>query len=676
MRPYNRPELQPVEPDTGLNMPLKRPPIETLDKDKLDRTLQSASAALLELQHPDGYWWFTLEANETIGAGFIQLMHFLGEVDEEIQRGIVNRILQVQREDGTWGLYHSAPGDLSTTVECYFSLRLAGFSPNEPALKKAKDFILSQGGLTRIRIFSRIHLALFGLVSWNECPVMPPELILLPPWAPVNIYHFSSWARASIVPLLVILNKRPTVKTEITLDELYTEPAKYRKFKHSRQTNPISIERLFLLAEWGMKHMGKIPIKKPWRGFAFEKAIDWVWDHMQRTEDIYPALAFGAIAFKAHGLKNSSEKIQTALKALKSFQQKFVDEELPATPIRKSEFNGAPYSIHQQCCISPVWDTPWSLIALLEANLVEIDAPKMMKAARWLLSKEIRYTKGDWHINNPKGVPGGWSFEFKNESFPDVDDTIEVLHVLNQIALPNSEKESAIERGLAWTRSMQNDDGGWGAFDKNNDLDLVNKIPFSDHGACLDPSSPDITGRAVELFLKMGTPTKDRMIKKALSYLKKSQEKFGGWFGRWGVNYIYGTWGVLTGLECFGDKNPLSKQTTKACDWLESIQNEDGGFSESPESYSTKKFAPYPESVASQTAWAVMALIAGGRKNSIAVKNGVQYLLDNCKGGTWEEKYFTGTGFPGHFYIRYHGYRHYFPLLALARFNQANSVSS
>ncbi|MBI5299943.1 MAG: squalene--hopene cyclase, partial [Deltaproteobacteria bacterium] len=610
-----------IDKEISPRKPLVPPPY-SVPSDILNKVLKQSSNTLLNLQHPDGYWWFTLEANETIGAEFILLMHFLGEIDPAIQTGVINRILQVQREDGSWGLYHTAPGDLSATVECYFSLRLAGFSPDAEPLQKAKKFILENGGLTEVRVFTRIHLALFGLIPWELCPIMPPEMILLPPWAPVNIYHFSSWARASIVPLLVILNKKPVVKLNgINLEELYKEPPDQRKWAPSRKTSPLSIERLFLVIDKGLKYLDRVPFK-PWRPYTFEKAIDWVWEHMQKTEDIYPALAYGAMAFKAFGLPNDSIQIQTALKALKSFQQKYDGDSPPALPFFNEEVpspwstvHGPSSIIHQQCCISPVWDTPWALVALLETDLIKPHDKRLLKAGRWLLSKEVTNPNGDWRFKNPDGIAGGWSFEFKNEYFPDVDDTIEVLTTLQTLPIPEEEKKPAMDRGLAWLLSMQNDDGGWGAFDKNNDLDLLNKIPFSDHGACLDPSTPDITGRAIELLMKLGTSPggmspNEKILKKAIRFLKKSQEHFGGWYGRWGVNYIYGTWTVLTALETLGKENPLVKESRKACQWLKSIQNEDGGFSESPESYVKKKFLPYPESVPSQTAWAVMGLVA------------------------------------------------------------------
>lgn len=639
----------------------------------MDLTLQKASKTLLDHLHPDGYWWFTLEANEAIGAGFIQLMHFLKDVDPEIEKGIVNRILQVQREDGSWGLFFGDAGDLSTTIECYFSLRLAGLAKDDPRMQKAKGFILSKGGLTKARVFTQIHLALFGLVPWEGCPLLPVGLILLPPWAPFNIYNFSSWARASIVPLLVVLNKKPIVSIPgLNLEELYVETKTKREWKLPKLSNPLSLEKLFTLIDKGSKYMDKIPYK-PWHKLAVEKASAWVWEHLQKTHDIYPALAYGAMAFKAAGFENDSPQIQTCLNALKGFQQKFIGPELPEVPFSEKVPGKEPgtFSIHQQCCVSPVWDTPWALVALMEADPAKRYDPKLLQAGRWLLGKEITNPSGDWRYKNPEGRPGGWSFEFLNEYFPDTDDTIEVITALHHLGLPEAEKRPAIQRGLDWLLSMQNDDGGFGAFDKNNDLELINKIPFADHGACLDPSTPDITGRVLELLLRLKLNPKEKPIQKMMTYLKKSQEKFGGWYGRWGVNYIYGTWAALTGLSYLGGEHPLRQAMEKACDWLESIQLPDGGFSESPESYTTKKFKAYPKSVPSQTAWAVMGLIAGGRARSPSVERGIHFLLESGRDGVWEENYFTGTGFPGHFYIRYHGYRYYFPLLALARYRRA-----
>ena len=383
--------------------------------------------------------------------------------------------------------------------------------------------------------------------------------------------------------------------------------------------------------------------------------------------------------FKVLGYKNSSPEIQVPLKALNSFHQHYTTLDIPRTCYEtngsktKARANSCNQkAIHQQCCISPVWDTPWTMMALLEAG-ISPDSPALLKAGRWLISKQITDFKGDWAVKNPKAEPGGWSFEFKNDYFPDVDDTIEIVQVLKRLNLPENEKEKPIRRGISWILSMQNDDGGWGAFDKNQTLTLVNKIPFSDHGACLDPSSPDITGRVVELLAGLGMTINDKPLAKAVKYLAKTNEPFGGWFGRWGVNYIYGTWGVLTGLAEMGF-NPLGNEVKRAVNWLKHIQNGDGGFGESPESYKKNTYVPWHESVPTQTAWGLMGLVAGGEADSPEAHSAAQFLLNRINSvGSWDEETYTGTGFPGHFYIRYHGYRHFFPLLALARYRRAIS---
>ena len=631
-------------------------------RERVQETIKTAGQNLLSQQNADGYWWFTLEANESIGAGFIQLMHFCDLVDENIQSGLAQRMLSEQQPDGSWSLYHKGPGDISATVECYLSLRLAGHAKDHPSLEKAKNFIRQKGGLSQIRVFTRIHLALFGLIDWEYCPHMPLEMIFLPHWAPLSIYNFSSWARASIVPLLILFAEQPVTPIDFDLKELYVEKtAKEREAAFRfHAPSPLSFDFLFIQIDRILKLVAKLPWK-PTHNAAMERCIKWTWEHLQKTEDIYPALAYGLMAFKALDYSFESPQIQKPWNALKRFQQSDANQ-VPSTQH---------YRTHQQCCISPVWDTPWSCVALSEAGLWQDKHPDFLKTARWLLSKEVRNPNGDWHHKNPQGVPGGWSFEFENEYFPDVDDTVEVLHALSCAALPQKEKDPAIARGIAWTLSMQNDDGGWGAFDKNNDLDLVNKIPFADHSACLDPSTPDITGRVLELLASQGFTQRDKCVQKALQFLKRSQEDFGGWFGRWGVNYIYGTWAVLTGLALLDPEQTEDVEIKKALDWLQSVQHRDGGFGESPQSYAEEKFVPWERSVPSQTAWGLMALVAGGKANTTAARKAAEWLVKNWGTEQWQEPEHTGTGFPGHFYLRYHGYRLFFPLLALARYQKA-----
>ena len=453
-----------------------------------------------------------------------------------------------------------------------------------------------------------------------------------------------------------------------------------------------SSEQFFITLDKCLKLYEKFPLK-PLRKLAMRRCSSWIWEHVKATEDIYPALAYGALAFKALGYDNESPEIKKPFEALKMFQQRYTTVDCAAmpeeirddgrvTPSAMREIGMEPkvasplspgqVRIHQQCCISPVWDTPWMVMALLEAGCSP-DDPALLRAGRWLLKKQITKVRGDWAVKNPKALPGGWSFEFENDYFPDVDDTIEVLSVLHRLSIPWHEKIKACRLGLDWLLSMQNDDGGWGAFDRNQTFQVVNRIPFSDHGACLDPSSPDIVGRVLEFLASRNFSRDHRAVKKALSYVWREQAAFGGWWARWGIDYIYGTWCVLTGLRAIGwDMNDPRVQ--KAVAWLKSVQHADGGFGESPESYRDNVFVDWHRSVPSQSAWALMGLVAGGAAHGEAASKAADYLLaERNPSGGWDETDYTGTGFQLHFYIRYHGYRHFFPLLALARFFRATS---
>ena len=650
----------------------------------LQTALLKATQHQLSLQHPDGYWWYTLEATEYICAESIFLAHFMDVVDHKTELGLIRRILSRQRADGTWALYYNAEADLSTTIESYLALKLALNNPRlftdlkqkiEHSMVLAKDYILAAGGIAKSRVFTKIHLAMHGLVPWNACPAMPIELILMPTWAPVNIYEFSSWARACIVPLLVVLNEKPVRKffkgaADFNLEELFSEKENERDWNYKTNKFFISWENLFIKLNKFLKVAEYLPIR-PFEEKAEKKCEEWICDHIKRTEDIYPALAYGAMALSVMGHSNEHPIIKKALLALKNFQQIYTGPDLPANAC-ETQTGSQDGAVHQQCCISPVWDTPWQVTALLEAGL-PADHPSLLKAGRWLISKQIKDTYGDWRFKNPGVKPGGWSFEFENDFFPDVDDTIQVLNVLDRLALPENEKGPSKELGLKWLVSMQNDDGGFAAFDKNNNLDIVNKIPFSDHGACLDDSSPDITGRVLALLCDEHEGKYSEAIEKCIAYLKRTQENFGAWRARWGINYSYGSWCAITGLSrCNGGGNDVKAMIDKAASWLKSIQHDDGGWSESPETYRDNKYIPYPrndgrpQGVASQTAWALMGLINAGEGDSKEAAKGIEYLIENLRqDGTWDEKEFTGTGFPNHFYIRYHGYRHFFPLMAL-----------
>ncbi len=624
--------------------------------------LKKAADNLFRQQHPDGYWWYTLEANESIGAGTLQVLKFLNLLDEETAHGLALRMLSQQRADGSWALFFDGPGDLSITIECYLALRLVGYVPEHEAMKRARAFILANGGLTKMRVFSRIHLALFGLAPWSSCPSMPVWFMLLPGKGPISIYEFSTWARASIVPLLLIDAYKPVRPVSFNLDELYVEPRGERIFRFPKPEKFFSLQNFFVRFDKVLKLLEKLPWH-PGRKAAIRKAERWTREHIARTEDIYPAMAYAILALSAQGHPNSDPTIQKALNGLKKFRQK-CGHDIPPLPSPLLDIEERESPFHQQCCISPNWDTPWAATALLSAGIPKNDE-RLLKAARYLISKEIKDFRGDWTVKNPKGPTGGWAFEFENDYFPDIDDTIQAVHVLNQTDLPQEEKLAPILRGVGWMLSMQCDNGGWAAFDKNNTADWVNRIPFSDHGACQDPPTPDITGRMLELLAELGFKRETKVVQKALRFIYRHQESNGSWRGRWGVNYIYGTWCVLKGLAATGE-DLSSDSIQSAVRWLKSIQNKDGGWGESCLSDTENQYVPLGTSTASQTAWAVMALIAAGEKKSDAVVSGVRWLIDHQDpDGGWPERHFTGTGFPGHFYIRYHGYRYFFPTMAL-----------
>lgn len=666
--------------ENALNVTALRSPENLLLR--VQHSSHKAQELLLSQQFKDGFWWYTLEANESIGAEYIMLLHFLGIADQhsKIQQGLLQRILNKQQKDGSWTLYQDGPGDLSTTIECYLVLKISGHSINDAHMIRAKQFILKQGGITQSRVFTKIHLALFGIVPWKACPVMPVSFVLFPDWLPLNIYEFSSWARACIVPLLIILEKKPVFKIQnANLDELFTESPDQRDYSFKTQKSFFSLANFFVQINKILQVIDPIIPANPLTYKAINKAEKWIRSHISKTEDIYPAMAYSLLALKILGRDLNDPILQKCLKGLLLFQQ-YGQKDLPALPstlYSKDKKIKAPEDfqvseekaeyVHQQCCISPVWDTPWTGMALLESGLAN-DHPALIKAARWLISKQILDTKGDWGVKNNKAQAGGWSFEFENDYFPDVDDTIEVLSLLFKVELPRQEMMESFQRGLDWAVSMQSKNGGWAAFDVDNTADWVNQIPFSDHGACLDPPTADITARMLELFGMIGHSKDHPPCEKALKFIFEKQEKDGSWEGRWGVNYLYGTWCVLQGLHQIGVPcNDVRIQ--KAANWLKSVQNKDGGWSESCESYKLKKHTPLPYSTASQTAWALLGLIASGEADSIEAHRGVEYLLaTQTANGGWDELAHTGTGFPGHFYIRYHGYRHYFPLLALGKF--------
>ena len=655
---------------------------------QLDQTIRKASKLILSQQAKDGYWWYTLEANESINAEYILLTHYLGCVDKRTEKGLVGRILDVQQADGSWPLYFQGSGDLSAAIECYFALKLHGLEIDLAPMTRARNFILEHGGLTKCRVFTRIHLAQFGLIPWSACPSMPVAFMHLPVWMPLSVYEFSSWARACIIPLLVIMHvkKIHPLPDGFNLNELHVEPKPSSVDWSYKVENILSFNKLMIEID-KLLHLFEKGRLIPFGKTALKKCEQWIIEHINHTEDIYPALAYGAMALFSlgHGLKHPA--VKKALDALKSFQLPVSAGEIPPIPpfLKGGDYLSPPlakggqgdYSdemIYQQCCISPVWDTPWAGLALVVAGDTP-SGPALLKSGRWLLGKQIRDVYGDWSMKNKEGKPGGWSFEFQNDYFPDVDDTIEVLSFLKRLKLPPDELGEAFALGVDWLLSMQSKNGGWAAFDMDNTRTVLNQIPFADHGACLDPPTPDVTGRMLEFLASIGYSRNLPFVKKAIRFIEKTQTSFGAWEGRWGVNTIYGTWCVLTGLNSIGYDRPVAGAIEKASRWLMSVQNTDGGFGESCHSYLEKNYISLPVSTPSQTAWGLMGLVAGGLAHSDEAKKAAEFLINSQnESGGWDEKYHTGTGFPGHFYIRYHGYRYYFPLLALARYRKALST--
>jgi squalene-hopene/tetraprenyl-beta-curcumene cyclase len=579
------------------------------------------------------------------------LLHFMGLDDKKRDRKIANYILNKQQADGSWPIHWGGNGDLSTTVEAYFALKLAGLPADDLPLLKAKTFILNNGGAESVRVFTRIFLALFGQCDWKAIPSIPVETNLLPVWFPINIYHFSSWARSTLVPLSIILDIKPEkpIPSSLGIRELYKDPYKIPPVT-SQKLELLSLKRFFVVLDSVLKTMEKLQIR-PFRKIAIERTERWLLEHQESTGDwggIQPAMVNSIFALVARGYAASHDPVKRGLWALERFTIENEEE------------------ISLQSCISPVWDTALTALAL-DCSGIERDHDSILKACRWLVSKQI-FQKGDWSVKRPNLEPGGWAFEFDNNWYPDIDDTAVVLMLLYRYSDKEFIKPENLKKGIEWILGMQGKDGGWGAFDVDNDVRILNELPFSDLEATIDPSTPDITGRVLEILGQSGYELSTTAVKRGIDFIKRTQDDGGSWWGRWAVNHIYGTWSVLSGLASIGE-NMSSPYIKRAIQWLKSCQNSDGGWGERCESYENGAQKGYGQSTPSQTAWAILGLIAVNQGKSAEVLEGIQYLLNGqLPNGTWEEDEFTGTGFPKYFMIRYHNYRNCFPLLALGRF--------
>jgi squalene-hopene/tetraprenyl-beta-curcumene cyclase len=622
--------------------------------------IQRAQNYLLSIQYPDGYWWGELETNVCMAAEYLLLTHFLGAPDRRRWDKIVNYLRRQQLPDGTWSIYHGGPSDLNATVEAYFALKLAGVYPDEPAMEKARQFVLSRGGVPRVRIFTKIWLALFGQWDWRGVPVLPPELMLLPSWFPINIYEFASWARATIVPMLVILSRRPVcpVPTEARIDELYPAPRDQVDYSLPKSAKFLSWKTCFLTADKFLRFYERRGWK-PFRRRATLAADRWIVEHQEADGSwggIQPPWVYSLIALKVLGYPLDHPVMSKGLQGFEGFA--IEDEE----------------TFNPQACLSPVWDACLAMNALLDSGLPP-DHPALVKAARWLLKEQI-LSGGDWQVKDRKGPPGGWAFEFANDIYPDTDDTAEVMIALLRTRIPEeAAKREALERGLQWLLSMQSKNGGWGSFDVNNTKRFITQIPFCDFGEVIDPPSEDVTAHIVELLARLGYDNTFPPVRRALAYLRREQQADGSWFGRWGVNYVYGMGAVLPALQAVGE-DMGQEWVRKAVRWLIEHQNQDGGWGETCASYADPDLRGKGATTASQTAWALLGLLAGGRGASEAALRGVSYLLDNQEeDGSWDEPHFTGTGFPRDFFINYHLYRNYFPLMALGRYRELSAGS-
>jgi len=620
---------------------------------RVGSAVEAARNYLFSQQHKDGYWCGELEADTTLESDYILLHTLLGTGSADRFQKAANYILQHQNDDGGWGTYTGSPSNISASVKAYFGLKLAGYPSDHPALRRAKTKILDLGGVTEVNTFTKIYLCFFGQYDYDAVPAIPPEIVLFPNWFWFNIYEISSWSRAILVPLSICYAKKPFKKIprEMGVEELF-KGGVTRARMHLHWSKQLVSWRNFFLCLDRLTHWFERVHIRPLRSVALKKAERWMLERFEMSDGlaaIYPSIMNSIIAMRCLGYSTDDPHV---IRALDEFEKLGIEE---ADTFR------------MQPCKSPVWDTAYALFALGEAGVPATDS-RMVQCADWILQKQVR-TYGDWQVKNPTGKPGGWYFEFNNEFYPDVDDTAMVCLALSHVEHPNGRyQRESVQRAIDWVLSMQCKNGGWASFDKDNDRMVFQHVPFADHNAMLDPATVDITGRILEMLTTYGYEKDHPAIQRAVKFIRAEQEPDGSWFGRWGVNYIYGTALVLRGLEAVAIDNhdPMVQQ---AAEWLRMVQNADGGWGESCGSYDSPELRGVGPSTPSQTAWAIVGLLAAGDTRSDSVARGVAYLLRNQKpDGSWDEAFYTGTGFPRVFYLSYHLYRQYFPLIALTNY--------
>lgn len=611
--------------------------------------VQSAVSHLLGRQRSDGSWWGLLASNVCMEAEYVLLSHCLDRRNPTREAQITRHLLATQTPEGAWVLYAGGPGDLNATVEAYQALKILGLSENAEPMQQARSFILSRGGINRTRVFTRIWLALVGQYPWDLLPILPPELVFFPNWAPLNLYDFASWARPTVVALSLVMARRPVfaLPPEQGVMELYNGPPQPVLTNQEVGRFWTALDRFL----HSYHHWAPASVRRR----AEQAALDWLLSHQEADGSwggIQPPWFYALLALKTLGLTH-----------LPAFERGWQGLESFGVTTHDGRW-------WLQACVSPTWDTALSVLALREAGLPP-DHPALIRAGQWLLGQQV-FRGGDWQVRRPRAAPGGWPFEFVNANYPDIDDTAVVLMALQQLQLPDAEaRRRALTAGFRWMVAMQSKNGGWGAFDADNTRPFPRRIPFSDFGWVTDPPTEDVTGHVLECLGGFGYDEAWPVVARAIQFLRAHQHPAGPWFGRWGVNYLYGTGAVLPGLKAVG-VDLAQPWIQRALDWVEAHQNPDGGWGEDPRSYVDPGFAGRGESTPSQTAWALLALLAGERVKSTAVRRGVAYLVHTQRpDGGWDEAAYTGTGFPGDFYIQYEMYRLVFPLLALARYEKA-----
>jgi squalene-hopene/tetraprenyl-beta-curcumene cyclase len=643
------------------------------DLSEVDTAIDRSAGFILSQQQADGSWCGELEADSMLEADYIFLHTLLESGDPARMQRAFTEMMRYQNDDGSWSLYPDGPGNISLSVKCYFSAKLMGVGADDPRLVKCRAWVLAHGGVVECNTFTKMYLCALGQYDYDAVPAIPPEIVLFPNWFYFNIYEISSWSRSILVPLAIIYAKKPFKKipSEHSIDELFVGGRSSAELRLKLDRNAkISWRNFFLLLD-RVLHFAEAVHLRPLRTIALKRAEKWLLERFEMTDGlgaIYPAMLNAIIALRCLGYSEDDPQV---IRARDEFEKLGIEQE-PTSEMPEPTFRMQP-------AVSPVWDTAQAVYALGEAGVSRTD-PRMIKAADWLLSKEVRH-KGDWSVKVPGCEPGGWYFEYNNEFYPDTDDTAQVLLALNKVDNPRERYQHEVaQRAINWEFAMQCRNGGWGSFDKDNTKMIFQYIPFADHNAMLDPPTVDITGRILEMLATYGFTRKDKRVEKAIKFILSEQEPDGSWFGRWGVNYIYGTFLVLRGLDAIG-MDHLEPQIQQAAEWIRMVQNPDGGWGETCGSYDDPNTRGIGPSTPSQTAWAMLGLLAAGDDRSDSVAKGVRWLLTHQQtDGSWDEStgagpthqaLYTGTGFPRVFYLSYAMYRQYFPLLALTSYKQA-----